>query len=186
MKRIFISDEYFQKDATELLKKDYIIINEESLPCDLAVTSKKKHSLCSRLLQVIREGEDSSEIFGQDVIYYPFRTGELILRVDKLTKDGVFENGELRIDYKSCSVSIGKKAVHLTLQEYKLLCLLAQNAGQTVGYGEILRTLWDSPIGSEMLSVRVFVNALRKKLGESGGKYIETQMGKGYKMPVLK
>ena len=96
----------------------------------------------------------------------------------------MFERGALRIDFSSATVHLGEEQIHLTLLEYKLLALLAQSYGRVVTYKEILSALWEYPIGSEMLSIRVFVAAIRSKLAAAGAteQYIVNRMSKGYEL----
>ena len=132
-----------------------------------------------------------------DFICAPINTKELAARislalseapaVDDREADSVFKNGALSIDYATCRVFIAEKQVHLTLLEYKLLCLLSKNCGNVVRYKVILEELWANPIGNEILSLRVFVTALRKKLQAVSADevYLQTHMGEGYCMPRI-
>ena len=131
-----------------------------------------------------------------DYVRYPIISSELIsrikvhirhskrLRVAPATTETSFINGNLYIDYSTCQVSVDGEQVHLTLLEYKLLCLLAKNIGRVISYEAILNDLWPNPIGNEISSLRVFVATLRKKLDSNGKnhKYLQTHMGVGYRM----
>jgi len=149
---------------------------------------------------LIRSGESLTPLpiksFGlADFICAPINVKELSARislalsetpsVNERESESVFKNGALSIDYATCRVFIGEKQVHLTLLEYKLLCLLSKNCGNVVRYKVILEELWANPIGNEILSLRVFVAALRKKLQavSTDEVYLQTHMGEGYCMP---
>lgn len=131
-----------------------------------------------------------------DYIKYPINPSELLarlrvhirhskrIRTFPDPKETTFTNGDLHIDYSTCQVSIAGTPLHLTLLEYKLLCLLAKNIGKVITYETILSELWSNPIGNEILSLRVFVATLRKKLDVNGKnhKFLQTHMGIGYRM----
>ena len=126
-----------------------------------------------------------------DVICTPLRLQELILRIEMRTvrnaSQNVFTNGALTIDHELCRVTVNGDEVHLTMFEYKLLCILARSCGWVVRYEDVLSELWDNPVGSEVGALRVYINAIRRKLGktEDGESYVQTHMGMGYCMPVL-
>ena len=50
--------------------------------------------------------------------------------------------------------------------EYKLLAVLAENAGKVLTYKYLLRQVWGSAMESDMASLRVFMVSLRKKIGK--------------------
>ncbi len=126
-----------------------------------------------------------------DIICTPIRLDELTLRIElrvqKSESQNIFTNGELTVDYESCRVTVKGSEVHLTLFEYKLLCILARNCGKVTKYETVLSELWDNPVGTEVAALRVYINAIRRKLGRTsdGESYIQTHMGMGYCMPVL-
>ena len=115
------------------------------------------------------------------------RIMRLIAPVNAQTPQKELILGALRIDLERAYVTFRGQMIHLTLYEYKLLCLLSQNCGNVVRYKVILEELWANPIGNEILSLRVFVAALRKKLQavSTDEVYIQTHMGEGYCMPKI-
>lgn len=131
-----------------------------------------------------------------DYVRYPIVSSELLARLRVHIRhskrirafpdanETTFTNGNLHIDYSTCQVTISGIPLHLTLLEYKLLCLLAKNIGKVITYETILNELWANPIGNEILSLRVFVATLRKKLDVDGKnhKFLQTHMGIGYRM----
>lgn len=96
----------------------------------------------------------------------------------------VFENGDLRIDYASCCVFLKDTELHLTPIEYKLLCLLAKNAGKVLTHSYITKEVWGSSWDNDVASLRVFMATLRKKIEKdpSNPQYIQTHVGIGYRM----
>lgn len=94
-----------------------------------------------------------------------------------------YVDGELEIDFGARLVRVGGEEVHLTNMEYKLLAVLAENAGKVLTYKYLLRQVWGSAMESDMASLRVFMVSLRKKLEKSSGRqYLQTHVGIGYRL----
>ena len=76
----------------------------------------------------------------------------------------MLEIGALRIDFARREVTLAGREVRLTPIEWKLLALLAQNAGKVVTHRQILREVWGPTPGHQTHTVRVHMAALRRKL----------------------
>lgn len=72
--------------------------------------------------------------------------------------------------------------VSLTLKEFSLLEYLMRNKGTAVTRDQILSNVWDFAFDSFANVVDVHITNLRKKLGDTGGKIIETIRGVGYRI----
>ena len=74
--------------------------------------------------------------------------------------------------------------VHLTPIEYKLLLLLAQNAGKVLTHRQILHDVWGPAYGTEGHYLRVYVGQLRRKLeiDPAAPTHIITEPGLGYRL----
>lgn len=99
-------------------------------------------------------------------------------------KENVILCGGLRIDLFACRVFLDGMPVDLTGAEYRLLCLLARNAGRTVTRERILQELWDD--GGSYVddnTVSVYVRRLREKLEKdpSRPEHLMTVRGFGYR-----
>ena len=131
-----------------------------------------------------------------DYLTKPFSVEELLARLRATfrrirherghcnTGSSVFENGVLRIDFSAGCVSVDGQELHLAPMEYKLLCLLANNAGKVLTHKTILQAVWGNTLAQSLPSLRVFMATLRKKL-EAASPHctcIRTHVGVGYRM----
>ena len=124
---------------------------------------------------------------GDDYVTKPFKIGELCSRIRALlrrtqnTSPLTFDN--LSIDTEANRVTINDRAIELTKAEYRLLCLLARNAGIVVTRERILDELWDHSgdfVDDNTLSV--YVRRLREKIEPDPAhpSYLITVRGFGY------
>src|SRR5262249_17269120 len=84
--------------------------------------------------------------------------------------------GDLAIDFTTRQVRANGALIDLTPTEYVLLELLARNAGTTVPQQVLLERVWGKEHAGDAHYLKVFVNRLRQKLGDSAAhpRYIET------------
>ncbi|SHJ38415.1 response regulator [Parasporobacterium paucivorans] len=152
------------------------------------------------ILVVSARGEDRDKIEAldagaDDYLVKPFSVEELLARLRvalrrmyfSRTADAekaVFTNGDLKIDYASGCACLKEQELHLTPIEYKLLVLLAQNAGKVLTHTYILKNVWGGAAETDLASLRVFMATLRKKIetDTTQPKYIQTHVGIGYRM----
>ena len=123
-----------------------------------------------------------------DYIAKPFSPTELVARVRAALRrreaPEPFVVGDLAIDYRRRRVTVGGKAVDLTVTEYELLRLLSLDAGRVVTFETLLRRLWSRRENANPNLVRNFVRNLRRKLGESAADpaWLFNERGVGYRM----
>lgn len=98
--------------------------------------------------------------------------------------DSLIEIGDLTIDQDRHEVKIAGQNIELTLKEFDLLTMLAQNRGRVMSREQLLDQVWGFDYAGETRTVDVHVRYLRKKLGDDDkdGKYIKTVRGIGYKI----
>ena len=129
-----------------------------------------------------------------DYLTKPFGVNELLARIRAAMRrataasagapPAVLEVGPLRIDQSRREVTIGAREIRLTPIEYRLLVLLAGNAGKVLTHRQILKEVWGPPYVSESHYLRVFMAALRRKVEENPARprLLLTEPGVGYRM----
>lgn len=152
------------------------------------------------IIVISARSEDSDKIDAldagaDDYLTKPFSVEELLARLrvtqrrlnqmqSRNNDQAVFVNGQLRIDYVNSCVYLHDEELHLTPIEYKLLCLLARNVGKVLTHKYITQYVWGTSWENDVVSLRVFMATLRKKLEKEpdSPQYIQTHIGIGYRM----
>ena len=139
-----------------------------------------------------RDKVDALDAGADDYITKPFGIQELLARIRAALRraPGGGEQGapriltpHLDIDFETRKVMAGGKAVRLTPKEFDLLRILAANANRAVPHRKLLQAVWGPDYGDETEYLRVFVNALRKKIEPtpSAPQYLITEPWVGYR-----
>jgi two-component system KDP operon response regulator KdpE len=92
--------------------------------------------------------------------------------------------GDMEIDFDSSRVNKRDEALSLTPTEYRLLAVLAEDPGRTVGHEELLERVWGPEYRSEVGYVKRYVWYLRQKLEDDPARprYVQTVRGFGYRL----
>ena len=143
------------------------------------------------------KGEDTDvakglELGADDYMVKPFSHIELIARVQAVlrrtqglpvTEERPFVSGKLSVDFASNEVRIDGKPVKLTSTESNLLYQLIRNEGRLLSHENLLRKIWGETYVDARDLLRVHIQHLRQKLGDSvePPRIIATEHGMGYK-----
>lgn len=131
-----------------------------------------------------------------DYITKPFGTSELLARIrtalrhsNKLNSNGIniertYRSRDLVIDFEKRRVFLSGQDVHLTQVEYKIVSLLAKNAGKVITYDSIIADIWGPYADDNNRILRVNMANIRRKIESNPGEpeYIFTELGVGYRM----
>lgn len=139
-------------------------------------------------------GDENSEIEGfnkgaDDYIAKPFSYPVLLARIERLlnkerkTQEQIYENGEIKVDFKGHRVFISKEEIILNNKEFAMLSYLIINQAQVLSREQLLDKIWGYDYDGEIRTVDTHVKMLRKKM-KNYGKYIVTVRGTGYKFQV--
>lgn len=123
----------------------------------------------------------------QDYIIKPFRSKELLSRINNIIKRNKknnikkFEN--VTFDMNAYKVYVNNVEVELTGLELKILFLLLENCGMIVTRDVIIDKIWDASgkfVNDNTLSV--YIKRIREKIGNDN--FIKTIKGIGYRVDL--
>lgn len=142
-----------------------------------------------------REKVEALDLGADDYITKPFGTGELLARIRTALRHSAvpdqgelparnYRAGDLNIDFDRYRIFLKDEEIHLTQIEFKLITLLAQNAGKVMTYDMIMRKIWGPYAAGDNQILRVNMANIRRKIEENPAdpKYIFTEVGIGYRM----
>jgi len=94
-----------------------------------------------------------------------------------------FESSKLSINFTSNEIKVNGKPVKLTSTETKLLRHLIRNEGRLLTHENLLTKVWGESYQDTRDLLRVHIQHLRQKLGDSAEspRIIVTEHGMGYK-----
>jgi len=134
------------------------------------------------------------ELGADDYVTKPFSTAELLSRVrailrrrelDRANGGATLRNlGGLQIDLSRHEVRVDGERVHLTLSEFKVLALLAEQPDAVVSRKELMQHLWASEHVGDEHACEVHISNLRRKIERdpSQPQRLVTVRGMGYKL----
>lgn len=133
------------------------------------------------------------DLGADDYLTKPFGGSELMARIRTSLRhaqapagktDPLFCAKGMVIDYEKHLVTIDGEHIHLTQIEFKLLCLLSQNAGKVLTYSYIMEHIWGPYMDSNNQILRVNMANIRRKIEANPAQpcYIFTEIGVGYRM----
>ena len=127
---------------------------------------------------------------GDDFIAKPFDLNVLMAKIQALLRraysfqgtSSLLEHGGIVLNLGDASVSYQESRTELTKNEFKILQLLMERAGNIVTREEIMKRLWESDSFIDDNTLTVNMTRLRKKLESIGlSNVIATQKGLGYR-----
>jgi two-component system copper resistance phosphate regulon response regulator CusR len=127
-----------------------------------------------------------------DYLVKPFDFGELLARLRALIRRGRqpilperLAAGPLLLDTRGRRVTVAGRDMSLTAKEYALLEYLVRRSGDVVSRSDLAEHVWDEYYDPMSNVVDVYVQRLRRKLGQAGAdSLIRTRRGEGYQLTV--
>ena len=129
------------------------------------------------------------ETGADDYVIKPFFMEELMARIRAVLKryelapgrKDLFEVADLSVDLKSKSVTRNGQKIKLSLTEFNLLALLAEQHGHPVSKEEIMQKVWKGRYSVGDNTIEVYINLLRNKIDRPfNDRLIHTKPGFGY------
>lgn len=142
------------------------------------------------MLSALSEVEDKVkglEIGADDYLAKPFKTKELIARLNALTRRPALRETKT-LKFEDLTLDLENRTVNgesLTEKEAEILEMLIKSGDKTVQKDYILAHVWGAEMIAEDNYVEVYMSYLRKKLKAVNSKVeIKTVRGLGYKLMV--
>jgi two-component system KDP operon response regulator KdpE len=163
------------------------------------VTRRLREWSATPILIISARGQESQKVDAldagaDDYVTKPFGSAELLARIrvalrhaSRSTQDpltSVVSVGDIRVDFAKRLVFRGPSEVHLTPNEYKLLCVLLRNPNKVLTHKQLLDQVWGPGHANQMQYLRVFMAQLRRKLEENAARpaHLLTEPGVGYRL----
>ncbi len=178
------------KEATTLLDNKYdLIILDLMLPDGDGLEFYQEYlKNKTTLILTAKDDEDliatSLDAGVEDYIIKPFRSKELLSRINKILKrnkdNELITVGNTTIDTTAAIVYVANNEVKLTSLEYRILLLLFQNLNRIITREVLIDRIWD--ISGKYVNdntLTVYIKRIREKLGND---LIKTIKGIGYRV----
>ena len=143
------------------------------------------------IIVVTARGEEGDRVAAldegaDDYLVKPFGLAELLARIRAVLRRvrpadrEVLRHGDLTVDLRTRTVTVGGREVALTPKEFDILEALAVDPGRVVTRQEILERAWDTHWYGPTKVLDVHVAGLRRKLDRPG--LVETVYGRGFRL----
>lgn len=128
---------------------------------------------------------------GDDFVAKPFDLDVLSAKIQALLRraysfqgqSNILEYQGLVLNLSDMSLLYQGRRIELSKNEFRILQLLFENAGNTVARESIMKRLWDNECFVDDNTLTVNVNRLRKVLEDNGlNNLIQTRKGVGYQL----
>jgi len=183
--------EAFRHQSPDLILLDVMLPDGDGR--DLAREIRKDSDI--PIVMLTARGEEIDRVLGlelgaDDYVVKPFSSRELTARIRAIMRrgrapdrGGPIENGSLRLDPVSRTVTKEGDEIELAAREFDLLHLLMANPGEVLRRERIMDEVWDPHWFGPTKTLDVHVSWLRKKIEEdpSNPEYITTIRGVGFR-----
>jgi len=168
-------------DGVEVLRR---IRQQSDVP---VIVLSARHETPEKI-RALDEGAD-------DYVTKPFGMPEMLARLRAAARRagamarrrvGIVRTPDFVLDFGRKEAQKGEMTIRLTPTEWRLLEVLAAQAGTLVPQRELLQSVWGPGYGQEANYLRVYANRLRAKLEPDPvhPRYLKTEAGIGYRFAV--
>ena len=179
------------KEAKELISNKYDLIILDLMLPDGDGLKFYEENLKNKTTLILTAKYDEDIISSsldsgvEDYIIKPFRSKELLARINKILKrnkdNAIITVDNVTIDADAGRVFVTNKEIILTSLEYRILLLLFQNLNRIVTREILIDRIWDiSGKFVEDNTLTVYIKRIREKLGNEN--IIKTIKGIGYRV----
>ena len=166
----------------------------------VALTGSLRETMQTPILLLTARGDADDRIRGleagaDDYLPKPFDPRELQLRITAILRrvpkpaprpgpPQTLHLGPVRYDVGRGELWRGNEPIRLTATQWRLLEVLAQQAGRVVTARQLLREVWGPGHAEQGHYLRIYVRQLRQKLEAEPGQpaYLMTDTGIGYRL----
>ena len=189
----------FQKQSFDLCILDVMMPKKDgfTLGREIRKINENVPIIFATAKSMMEDKASAYDLGGDDYITKPFRTEELLLRINALLKrvavkepldntpaQTKFEIGKYTFDYTTQLIHFNGQQQKLSTKEAELLQLLCLKKNSVLTREEALLSIWHDDNYFNGRSMDVFLSKLRKYLREDPSVEILNVHGKGYKLLV--
>jgi len=146
------------------------------------------------IIMITARSQEFDKIYGlkigaDDYITKPFSVKELSARINALLRrakpgrNGMFEFGNLKVNFELYKVHCKNKEIKLTPKEFNLLKTIITSKGRVLSRSDLLDAVWGIDNQADLHTVNVAIKRLRDKL-EDCNSLIKTVQGIGYRFKI--
>ena len=179
------------QEASKLIENKYDLIILDLMLPDGDGLKFYQENLKNKATLVLTAKDDEDIISNsldsgiEDYIIKPFRSKELLARINKILKrnkdNEIITVDNVSVDTEAGRVFVNNEEINLTSLEYRILLLLFQNLNRIVTREILIDRIWDiSGKFVEDNTLTVYIKRIREKLGNDD--IIKTIKGIGYRV----
>lgn len=190
-----LEKEYFEVESARRLSEVDINNNYDLVILDIGLPDGNGMSICNYIKEnnipllflTAIDDEDTIvrcfELGADDYVIKPFRTRELISRINRILKrenNNILIIKDLKIDLDKNRLYKNDKEIILTALEFKILLMLVNNLDKIITREQIFNKIWD--ISGNFVNdntLTVYIKRIRSKIGTD---IITTIKGIGYRV----
>jgi DNA-binding response OmpR family regulator len=181
-----------EDEGYDLIILDIMLPGRDGLEVCRALRDEK---IAVPVLMLTCKNELSDKVNGlnsgaDDYLAKPYDIEELLARVHALLRRGKelmsdrLQAGELVMDTLARQVWHGQRLLSLAPREYAVLECLMRNPNVALSRTRIENAAWNLSMDNSSNLIDVYIRILRQKIGEEGGRLIQTVRGTGYRLTL--